>query len=70
MEYVVVRFPGSRPVKIDGEFNGRTGELIELEAGTYTISLGAPPNFTPESQQVVLKGTSALNPKEVVFDEV
>lgn len=70
MEYLVVRFPQSRPVKIDGEFNGRTGQLIELEAGTYTISLGPPPNFAPESQQVVLKDTSALNPKEAVFHEV
>lgn len=69
MEYLVVRFPQSRAVMIDGEFNGLTGRLIELEAGTHTISLGPPPNFTPESQQVVLKDTSALNPKEVVFHE-
>ncbi len=70
MEYLVVRFPQSRPVKIDGEFNGRTGDLIELEAGTYTVSLGPPPNFTPESRQVVLKDTSVLHPKEVEFHAV
>ncbi len=67
MEYLVVRFPQSRPVQIDGELNGRTGDLIELEAGTYTVSLGPPSNFTPESRQVVLKGTSVLHPKEVEF---
>ncbi len=70
MEYLVVRFPKSRRVRIDGEFNGRTDQLIELEAGTYTVSLGPPLNFTPESRRVVLKDTSALDPKEVSFDEV
>jgi len=69
MEYLLVRFPRSRRVIIDGEFNGRTNELIELEAGTYTVSLGPPPNFTPESRRVVLRNTSALEPKEVTFDE-
>jgi len=69
MEYLVVRFSQSRPVKIDGEINGRTGVLIELEAGTYTVSLGPPPNFLPPSQQVALKNTSPLDPKEVVFHE-
>jgi len=69
MEYLLVRFPRSRRVAIDGEFNGRTNELIELEAGTYTVSLGPPPNFTPESRRVVLRNTSALEPKEVTFDE-
>lgn len=70
MEYLVVRFPQSRPVKVDGEFNGRTGQLIELEAGTHTISLGPPANFTPESREVLLKDTSALDPKEVEFHEM
>lgn len=69
MEYLVVRFARNRRVKIDGEFNGRTDDLIELEAGTYTVSLGPPPNFTPKSRQVVLKDTSALQPTEVEFDE-
>jgi hypothetical protein len=69
MEYLVVRFPRSRRVIIDGEFNGRTDELVELEAGTYTVSLGPPANFTPESRRVVLKDTSVLAPKEVAFDD-
>jgi hypothetical protein len=70
MEYLVVRFPRSRRVKIDGEFQGRTDELIELEAGTHTVSLGPPPNFTPESRKIVLKDTSVNNPREVAFDEI
>ena len=67
MEYLKVLFPRSRRVLIDEEFNGRTNELIELEAGTYTVSLGPPANFTPETRRVVLKNTDAFEPKEVAF---
>jgi hypothetical protein len=70
MEFLVVRFPRSRRVKIDGEFQGRTDELIELEAGTHTVSLGPPPNFTPESRKIVLKDTSVNSPREIAFDEI
>jgi hypothetical protein len=69
MEYLVVRFPRSRRVLVDDEFNGRTNELIQLAAGTHTISLGPPANFTPESRRVMLQDTSELSPREVAFDE-
>ncbi len=69
MEYLLVRFPRSRRVLIDSEFNGRTNVLIELEAGTYTVGLGPPANFTPESRRVVLKDTGKFEPKEVAFDD-
>jgi hypothetical protein len=70
MEFLAVRFPRSRKVLIDDEFNGRTNELIQLEAGTHTISLGPPANFTPESRRIVLKDTTELAPREVAFDEI
>ncbi|HSB73676.1 MAG TPA: hypothetical protein VLT62_30485 [Candidatus Methylomirabilis sp.] len=69
MEFLIVRFPRSRRVLIDDEFNGRTDEVIELEAGTHTISLGPPANFTPESRRIVLRDTSPLEPREVAFDD-
>jgi hypothetical protein len=67
MEYLRVLFPRSRRVRVDDEFNGRTNELIELEAGTYTVSLGPPANFAPESRRVLLRKTSKFEPKEVTF---
>lgn len=70
MEYLVVRFPRSRRVLVDDEFNGRTNELIQLEAGTHTISLGPPPTFTPESRRIVLKDTTELTPREVTFEDL
>ena len=68
MEYLIVRFRESRKVIIDGGPSGQTNTLLELEAGTHTVSLGPPDNFTPKSQVLLLRGTSALAPKEVAFD--
>jgi hypothetical protein len=67
MEYLVVHYTTSRRVKVDGEFNGVTEVLIELEAGTHTVTLEPPPNFDPGEQTIVLQDTSALSPCEVTF---
>ncbi len=42
LEYLVVHFPRSRRVFIDDDFNGRTDDVIELEAGRHVVSLGLP----------------------------
>ena len=68
MEFLVVHFPRSRRVKVDDEFNGRTEELIELEAGTHEISLGPPDNFKPGKRKIVLADTDPVSPMEVSFD--
>lgn len=69
MEYLLVHFPRSRRVLVDDEFNGRTNELIELEAGRHTVSLGPPyDNYEPDEYIVILKNTSALDPREVTFE--
>ena len=68
MEYLLVHFPRSRRVKIDDEFNGRTDEVIEIEAGKHVVSLGYPYNFTPEERTIILKDTSEVEPREVSFD--
>lgn len=69
MEYLLVQFSGIRRVLVDGEPNGHTGEVIELEAGTYSVSLGPPADFTPSRRRIVLSGTNALEPREMSFDE-
>lgn len=68
MEYLVVTFPRPRRVKVDDEFNGRTGEVIELEAGNHVITLGPPANFKPTEQRILLKNTSELGPREITFE--
>lgn len=65
MEYLIVHFPRSRRVRVDGDFNGRTEDLLELEAGSHDVSLGPPENFMPKRRRVILKGTSELEPREI-----
>lgn len=71
MEYLLVNFPDNREVLIDAITQGRTGETIEVEKGTHTISLKSPPqNFKPKQKKIVLAGTSALTPQEVNFAKI
>ena len=42
MEFLIMHFPRSRRVLVDDEFNGRTEDLIELEAGRHVVSSFAP----------------------------
>ena len=65
----MVLFPRSRRVLINGEQQGRTNELIELEGGKYTVALGPPPNFRPRSKAIDLRNTAALRPLIVTFKE-
>lgn len=67
MEYLLVRFKERRKVIVDGEYNGWTEELIELEAGTHTISLAPPNNFKPLKEAVTLRDTDTISPMEVKF---
>lgn len=66
MEYLLVKFREKRDVFIDGNKRGSTNEVIELEAGTYTITLS--PGYTPDKQDVSLQKTAELAPKVVQFD--
>lgn len=68
-EYLVVLFPRSRRVMINGEFMGTTNKKLELESGIYEVTLGRPLNFTPEKCDVNLRNTSSLMPMIVEFAE-
>ncbi len=67
MEYLLVRYPQSRTVLIDGADQGRTNRLIELAAGTYTVTLAPPADFAPKRRRVRLRDTSPIVPKAVAF---
>lgn len=70
MQYLKVRFPTRRRVKIDDEFNGYTNKLIEIRGGPHDISMGSPKNFKPRVRKVTLRNTSPLRPKIVSFEKV
>lgn len=71
MEYLLVRFKGEdRAVVIDGTSQGRTNQVLEVERGTHEISIEGPPfDFDPPQHTVVLKNTTPLSPKEVIFEK-
>ena len=66
-EYLVVSFPRTRRVLINGQFSGTTNIILELEDGQYEVTLGPPKNFTPEKYDLDLHGTSSMNPMIVEF---
>jgi hypothetical protein len=67
MEYLIVYFPETRRVLIVGEDQGETGETIELDRGTYVVSLSPSDDSTPKKHTVILKNTSPIRPKQVTF---
>lgn len=52
MEYLLVEFDERRGVLIDSIEEGFTNEVIELETGTYLISLIEPKDFAPVSENL------------------
>lgn len=68
-EYLVVLFARSRRVLINGEFMGTTNTKLELERGSYEVTLGPPDNFTPAEHDIRLRNTSSQKPMIVEFAE-
>ena len=69
MEHVIVAFPTDRIVYINGDKNGRTNQVLRVEAGSQIFDLGPLKNYEPESQTVVVENTTVLDPLEVVFEK-
>jgi hypothetical protein len=70
-EYILVKFDEIREVIIDETASGyKTGEVIELGAGTHTIRLEDPKNFSPIEQDVNPSGTSPIQPQKIYFYKV
>jgi hypothetical protein len=67
VEYLLVVFPEKRAVLADDDEVGFTNHTLLLPASEYTISL-AGSGYTPASIDVVLNGTSVVQPKVVSFD--
>ena len=67
MEFLIVLFPESREVRVDGVPQGKTNFILQFEAGMHTVTLGPPRNFSPVEQKVLLQNTAALDPCKVEF---
>jgi hypothetical protein len=70
MEYLLVVFPESRRVLVDGiDLEQETGVVIEVEAGTHIVTLRGPADFLPPEHEITLENTSVLEPLEVHFEK-
>ena len=67
MEFLVVVFEESRGITVDDIPHGNTNTMIQLEAGTYTVKLADPQDYTPDEHPVVLEDTTSVSPHEVTF---
>lgn len=67
---VKFKFLEDRDLMVGGEKQGTTNQLIELAAGTHTITLGPPQDFFPKTMKVVLKDTTVISPREVRFEKI
>jgi len=67
VEYLIVHFPETRRVLIDGLDQGPTDQTIELAPGTYTVSLSPSDDVKPKKRRITLSKTSPIKPSEVAF---
>lgn len=67
LQYLLVRCSQQRSVLVDGTNQGKTDELIELEGGTYTVTLEPADRCQPLSHEVKLLNTTEIKPCEVTF---
>jgi hypothetical protein len=67
---VKFKFLDDRDLIVGGEKQGTTNQIVELAAGTHTLTLGPPRNFSPKKMEVVLKDTTVISPREVRFEKI
>jgi hypothetical protein len=70
MEFLTVKFQEDRRVKISGRGGDwRTNVTLEIEAGTYRVSLDPSDDCTPPEQIITLQNTTVIRPMEISFEK-
>jgi hypothetical protein len=67
IEFVKVTFPTDRFVYIDDEQNGKTNDVLRVDAGTHIFDLGNLKNYRPAQRKVVVQDTTVLEPMVIAF---
>jgi hypothetical protein len=74
MEYIIVEFPESREVFIDGQSAGQNRDpqtgayrVFALLQGRHNFRLGGPSNYAPALQTVDVMNTAAVAPLRIAF---
>lgn len=66
-EFVIVIYPEDRDVMVDGEHTAQTNQKFILETGNHMFSLGGADDHEPDSQTLLVEGTTARKPLKVEF---
>jgi hypothetical protein len=69
-EYVIVRFPESRTVRVDGVPGGLTNKVLQVERGRHTFTLEGVKNYEPTRRRPLVMGTTTRKPMEVHFEKL
>ena len=69
-EYVIVRFPEPRTVRVDGVPGGLTNKVLQVERGRHTFTLEGAKNYEPTRRRPLVMGTSSTQPLEVHFEKL
>lgn len=68
MEFVIVSCGDElRTVFIDNQEQGETGRRLSVPEGLHVFDLGAPVDYAPPSQELLVEGTTPNDPLPVVF---
>jgi hypothetical protein len=67
MEFVTVTFPVRRPVFMDGQPMGQTGDPLIVQPGFHDFDLGMPADYVPPTQKVNVINTTPPAPLLVGF---
>jgi hypothetical protein len=67
MQWVIVTFPDTRDVYIDGVQSGQSNETLAAGDGTHLFGLGLPLDYDPPAVQQYVSGTTYDSPLEVPF---
>ena len=70
MEYVIVRFPESRIVFIDGVEGGITNRSLRVDEGKHTFKLDDPKDYIPNWRRPTVTLTNPIKPMEVFFEKI
>jgi hypothetical protein len=62
MEYVVISYPITRKVRIDGQDAGFTNETLMVETGNHIFDLGIPRDYKPQSVTQIVQSTTSIGP--------
>jgi hypothetical protein len=62
MEYVVISYPTTRKVRIDGQDAGFTNDTLMVEAGHHLFDLGDPRDYLPGTVTMIVQSTTSIGP--------